>query len=320
MIITRFYIYIYRGTQWKSQSTYQVHDHLRDELPKLLLLQVSLEIHSKMIDTSPFFSLFETNSDEYPFIGELVSSLKPETLFGGEFIATVGEKPRIWGLIQTGKIVAISPLDKSMFMLNLQSGDTFGEIPILLTKKWLWSLRCVKQCVYFWLPVDTFKSILAHHHLSARRLVGYAGSRLTKLVHTKKKIRKFRQEQKLNRESVARQSLIKCPDLLKLMSPTALEHFDTIQQYIYKNENQSMAQKRWKLLKALFATKHIPQLLKEKDFDSMIESLTLNNAPRYSDADNVVSIVDKAIKARKYQRYLDELEKDVYIWKQGVTF
>ena len=110
------------GFVWRSLPYLEEVSALRDEMPKRLLLQVSLEMHASLLDMSTFFRLFEDNSAEYRFIGELVSSLVPKTNFESEFIATVGEPVKFWAIVKAGSVVALSPLDATVELMVWMPG------------------------------------------------------------------------------------------------------------------------------------------------------------------------------------------------------
>ena len=129
-------VIVCRELVWRQDTPVENTGKLREELPKALLLQVSLEMHANMIDNSAFFALFEKDRKEYAFIGELLSSLTPDTSFEGEFIANIGQDANRWGIIHSGSIVGLSPLNKSLKLMIWMPGDSLGEIPIFLTTKW----------------------------------------------------------------------------------------------------------------------------------------------------------------------------------------
>merc|ERR1712154_376775 len=135
---------------------------------------------------------------DFSFIGELVSEMRPETAFDGEFIANVAEPVNFWAIIKTGSVVGISAIDSSLELMLWSDGDSLGEVGIFLTQQWPWNMRCTEDTAYFTVSTSDFLAIIAHHRSVSRKLVKLAGQRIERIVKIKKKLRNM-QETKLKR-------------------------------------------------------------------------------------------------------------------------
>eukprot|EP01083_Nonionella_stella_P099945 281310_1 len=354
------------STIWRTEiKTNEDTSKLRDELPRLLLYEVSLEMHADLINTSAFFSQFDNLQQEqqqrhsspsaggvfgrkpiiatttvapsmyisdFSFIGELVSEMRPETAFDGEFIANVAEPVNFWAIINTGCVVGISAIDSSLELMLWGDGDSLGEVGIFLTQQWPWNMRCTSDTAYFTVSTSDFLAIIAHHRSVSRKLVKLAGQRIERIVKIKKKLRNM-QESKVRR-SLTRSSKQLVQDKAKLhyrLQNLINDKKDVVQStretsldmdssvvtsplmetdVVVKVQNEmrndpirNTAKGRWKMLRL---------------YVHYLSAAVRGKRDRFRI--NFQEVTQLAMQVKRFQDALDEIQRDMIIWKQGMTF
>ena len=183
---------------------------------------------------APMFGAFMS---DFSFIGELVSEMRPETAFDGEFIANVAEPVNFWAIIKSGSVVAISAIDSTQELMLWGDGDSMGEVGIFFTQNWAWNMRCTEDTAYFTVSTSDFLAIIAHHRSVSRKLVKMAGQRIERIVKIKRKLRSM-QEKKLKR-SISRSTTQLTQDRAKLhyrLQNLMNDKKDELQSRNHKNE------------------------------------------------------------------------------------
>ena len=381
------------STLWRTEiRTNEDTSKLRDELPRLLLYEVSLEMHAHLINTSAFFRLFDNLAQmeftkasrdsnigaysmtqgininktpsplkstmgiptsphsapifghfvsDFSFIGELVSEMRPETAFDGEFIANVAEPVNFWAIIKSGSVVGISAIDSTLELMLWSDGDSLGEVGIFLTQQWPWNMRCTEDTAYFTVSTSDFLAIIAHHRSVSRKLVKLAGQRIERIVKIKKKLRSM-QETKLRR-SFSRSSKQLIQDKAKLhyrlqnlmndkkdeisrnnkekstslatsginsIKPLNGDDIGTDNEIVHKIRGvmrndplKGTAKGRWKMLRL---------------YVHELSAFTRHKRDRFRI--NFQEVTQLAMQVKRFQDALDEIQRDMIIWKQGMTF
>jgi len=270
---------------------------------------------------------------DYGFIGELVSEMRPETAFDGEFIANVAEPVNFWAIVKSGSVVAISAIDSSMELMLWGDGDSLGEVGIFLTQQWPWNMRCTEDTAYFSVSTQDFLAIIAHHRSVSRKLVKLAGQRIERMVRIKKRLRVMhenklrRQMSRTNRqmgEDKAQlhfrlQNLInaKTEENTPLCGKEketesrdrtgSVEFANTIAMQIqHEMQNDPLkgtAKGRWKMLRM-----YVHATIAE----------TRSKRERFRN--NFKEVTQLAMQVKRFQDALDEIQREMIIWKQGMTF
>ena len=304
-------LFIEMSNKWKYELNDKTNDidyGVKDELPKQLLYEVSIEMHKELIDSSSFFMIFEHDTDEYPFLNELISNMQSRKAYEGEFIANVGNVCDFWGIIQSGKMVGVSSLDNSLELMLWNNGDSFGEIPIFLTENWCWNMRCTQDTIYYSINKTKFLSLLSHSNTISKKLVKLAGKRLQKIVKMKNRKKELLnyQSNKHKKKNALHFRLKQLASFWKSLSNnterdvTKQPWFDTDKINSFKNDNinllrNSTPKQKWEYLR--------------KFIDAFVLIYQKNSN------DNRGSIINTEI--LKVQYALNEIEKDYKIWKRG---
>lgn len=342
--------------------------NLREELPRQLLFELSLEMHAELVNTSSFFRLLEADASCFQFIGEIVSEMRPKTAFEGEFIANVGEHVNFWAIIKTGSVIAINALDTSLELMMWNTGDSLGEVGIFLTKQWPWSMRCIDDTTYFIVNTEIFLAMIAQHRNVSRILITLAGQRVDRMMNAKKKIKKIQKRQMLINQATFSSSIIirkKSQRKVLQCSPTKIvnnnSHTIGVQRLHYRfqklmnMEKDQLKRSRSEYTQNIFnqsnrnggentlfnMEKYIANVRKEIANDSdrqtargrwrLLKRYVLGIAAHVEHDMHsghacasaqlpMQGIQDKIAQVKKYQFALDEIQTEMKIWKQGMSF
>jgi len=219
-------------------------------------------------------------------------------------------------------------------------GDSLGEVGIFLTQQWPWNMRCTEDTAYFTVSTSDLLAIIAHHRSVSRKLVKLAGQRIERIVKIKKKIRNMRANQM--RRNYSRQNSIrggaeksklhyrlqnlinakkdanvakvneakkeKVDDEAGLVivdekSEQISELAQKIQNKMKRDPLRGTARGRWKMLRLY-----------------LLEIVRTTRTKRDKFRTNFREVTQLAMQVKRFQDALDEIQRDMVIWKQGMTF
>ncbi|ETO15280.1 hypothetical protein RFI_22086 [Reticulomyxa filosa] len=241
---------------------------------------MSLELHGEFINTSSFFKNFGEKEEDYFFIVELINSMKPAS---------------------HGNVVAISPLDSGIELMTWQEGESFGEIEIFLTKEWAWNMKCATDVDYFVIPKQDFLSVVSHYRSVSQKLV--------KLTLSKK-----------------------CFVLALEAEPL---HCADIKKYLFKAKNEVREAKDSRRKMERQVHNRLAELLEKSKRNlhqvTPLANKTKTTKERWELVRNFVTkkkskdlsfqkAAEMALQVKRFQAALDDVMKDVAIWKQGFSF
>ena len=299
--------------KWKQQNSNNYHLTLRDELPRMLLYEVSLDMHSELINKSKFFNIFKDDIKNYVFIGDIIAEMKPEFAFDGEFIAHCDEPVNYWGIIKHGSIVGISPLNIDIEFMLWCNGDSMGEVGIFLTQNWPWNMRSTSDTSYFIINTSNFLSVLSHHHIVSKKLIRLARTRV-KRINRIKKIKALREK----KNKAKQKKLKQLQQLIKNKNYTFKKQFG--HEYAWWDDMKVAKFKRkWKHLlvnstpkdKWKYIRFFIQRIIKPGPDKSANSSYINDN----SDDDFTDFIDDPS----EFRECVNEIISDMKMWRKGFT-
>lgn len=317
---------------------------LREEMPRQIAYEVALEFHGDLINSSSFFALFVDEPREHQFVGEVVHELKPFMSYDGEFVGNVGDSVNKWVIINSGSVVALSPLDSELELMYWSDGDSFGEVGIFLTQHWGWNMRCCEDCIFYGIDTRVFLSILAHHRSVSQKLVRIAGERILRMQKTKHRLLKMqnakrrasRAAEKDARISGLHYRLRNMMEEKQHKMQRSLSHY--VQKEKAKRQARSLSQeegrqsgiKRYNSTRAgalagresrLTMPRHHPKtpMTTAKERWAFLRN-TVRGRGRKTVLQTMKAVADAALEIKRFQSALDEIREDMQIWKQGMTF
>merc|ERR1712048_120607 len=165
----------FRYAWWHQHSVFDSQS-LMDSMPSHLRTEVAMVLYNDLIGKTAFF-----HGKSCQFIATVVTNIHPIKYCAKDYVGVTGENVQDWYITKSGVFECLLEQTENVLM-TFVNGSTFGEIGILLTKKWVIDIRAATDCEVLAMSRRTMFRVFSEYPEARQDLVTITKERLKRLT------------------------------------------------------------------------------------------------------------------------------------------